>query len=149
MTKRIKGLRSAKLADMMSRSQRSNCMSKIRGRDTKVEVVLRKAVWRNGLRYRLHAKLPGTPDLVFPRSKVALFIDGCFWHGCPTHGVRPRTNRAFWAAKLKKNLERDERTNQQLRVMGWKVVRCWEHDVEQRLDRLIVRIGEAVRNRYR
>jgi DNA mismatch endonuclease (patch repair protein) len=124
-------------------------MSKIRGRDTKVEVVLRKAVWGNGLRYRLHAKLPGTPDLVFPRSKVALFIDGCFWHGCPTHGVRPRTNRAFWAAKLKKNLERDERTSQQLRVMGWKVVRCWEHDVEQRLDRLIVRIGEAVRNRYR
>jgi len=149
MTNRFKGLRSAKLPDMMGRSQRSDCMSKIRGKDTKVEVVLRKAVWRNGLRYRLHAKLPGTPDLVFPRSKVALFIDGCFWHGCPTHGVRPRTNRAFWADKLKKNVERDKQTNRELREIGWKVIRCWEHEVEKRLDRLVVRIGQAVKNRYR
>ena len=147
MTEHFKGLRSARMADPMSRSQRSDCMSKIRGKDTKVEVALRKAVWRKGLRYRLHAKLPGTPDLVFPRSKVALFIDGCFWHGCPHHGVRPKTNRQFWADKLKKNLKRDERTNRELREIGWKVIRCWEHDIELRLDKLVTRIGQAVKNR--
>ena len=144
MAKRFIGLRSAKLADMMSRSQRSDCMSKIRGKGTKVEVALRKAVWRNGLRYRLHAKLPGTPDLVFRRSKVALFIDGCFWHGCPIHGVRPKTNRAFWTEKLRKNFERDERANRELKKMGWKVIRCWEHDIEQQLDKLVARVGRIV-----
>lgn len=147
MTERFKGLRSAKIADAMTRSQRSECMSKIRGKDTKVEVVLRKAVWKSGLRYRLHAKLPGTPDLTFSESKVALFIDGCFWHGCPTHGVRPKTNRAFWAEKLKKNFERDERVNRDLKAIGWKVVRCWEHDVEQRLDKLVARINRTVNKR--
>jgi DNA mismatch endonuclease (patch repair protein) len=131
----------------MTRDQRNRCMSKIRGKDTKVELQLRKAIWNKGLRFRLHARLPGTPDLTFPRSKVALFIDGCFWHGCPIHGVRPKTNRAFWAKKLKENLARDERTNLELKRAGWKVIRCWEHDVEQRLDRVVTKIGRTLNAR--
>ena len=147
MTKTFKELRPALLADMMSRAQRSDCMSKIRGKDTKIEIVLRKAVWKNGLPYRLHANLPGTPDLIFLGSKVALFVDGCFWHGCPIHGVRPKTNRAFWSDKLKKNLARDNRIKKELNEMGWKVVRYWEHDVEQRLDKLVSRIERIIASR--
>jgi DNA mismatch endonuclease, patch repair protein len=147
MSKPFSRLRPAKLKDPMSRRQRSECMSKIRGKDTKVEIQLRKAIWSKGLRFRLHSGLPGTPDLAFPRSKVALFIDGCFWHGCPMHGVRPKTNRAFWAKKLKQNFARDERTNLELRKAGWKVVRCWEHDVEQGLDRVVSRVTRIVSSR--
>lgn len=149
MSDKFGRLRPAKSPDPMTRAERSRCMSRIRGRDTKVEIDLRKAVWSKGLRYRLHAKLPGTPDLAFPKSRVALFIDGCFWHGCPIHGVRPKTNRAFWAKKLRQNFARDERTNLELRKTGWKVVRCWEHDVERNLQRLVERLGRIVNARQR
>jgi|SRR6266850_1951014 len=149
MTKQFRRLRPAKLVDPLTPAERSRCMSRIRGKDTKIEMQLRTAIWSKGLRYRLHAKLPGTPDLAFPKSKVALFIDGCFWHGCPEHGVRPKTNRGFWAKKLKQNFARDERTNVELRRTGWKVVRCWEHDVERNLDGLVMRLSRIVNARQR
>jgi len=118
------------MADVLTPAQRRYCMSRIRGKDTKPELVLRKLLWSAGHRYRLKSRLPGKPDIVFPRSKVAVFIDGCFWHGCPKHAVLPKTNRAFWRRKLSRNIQRDQEVNRQLRKMSWRVVRLWEHEVE-------------------
>ena len=104
-------------------------MSRIRGRDTGPELALRRAAWKAGLRYRLNHSLPGKPDLVFVKAKVAIFVDGCFWHGCPEHSVKPQTNSQFWEKKLRRNIERDREVNERLAAGGWTVLRFWEHDV--------------------
>ena len=109
---------------------RSQQMARIRGRNTSPELILRQELWRAGLRYRLHVKTPGgRPDLVFTKSRVAVFIDGCFWHGCPEHYVRPRTKDEFWSAKLRENVERDAKQTAELEQQGWRVCRFWEHEV--------------------
>lgn len=117
------------MADVLTEKQRSFCMSRIKGRDTKPEVTLRKELWRLGFRYRLRSKLPGKPDLVFPKYRAVLFVDGCFWHGCPRHMVRPKTNYSFWADKVRQNKARDRRVNKILKNNGWRVIRVWEHDI--------------------
>lgn len=108
-------------------SMRSN-----RGRDTRPELALRSAVHALGLRYRVSAPpLPGcrrTADLVFPSAKVAVFLDGCFWHGCPEHHTVAVTNASFWAEKVATNRRRDRDTDQRLAEAGWLGVRIWEHD---------------------
>jgi DNA mismatch endonuclease (patch repair protein) len=103
-------------------------MASIKGRDTKPEIVLRKALFALGFRYRLHQRqLPGTPDLVFPKYRAAIFIHGCFWHshGCKLFVV-PETNRDFWLKKLGGNRARDDRAVQALRALGWRVLTVWE-----------------------
>lgn len=115
--------------DVLTRSQRSHCMSRIRGRDTTPEVMLRKELWRLGLRYRIHHGLPGRPDIVFPSRRVVVFVDGCFWHRCPLHWKAPKTNAEFWERKIAWNQVRDERVNRDLEAAGWRVVRIWEHQV--------------------
>ena len=117
------------MADVMTKKQRSYCMSRIRGRDTQPEILLRKALWSAGYRYRLKSKLPGKPDILFPGRKVAIFVDGCFWHGCPDHSARPKTNAVFWSSKIDKNIDRDRKVTALLTAMGWKVVRIWEHEL--------------------
>jgi DNA mismatch endonuclease (patch repair protein) len=106
-----------------------------RGRDTRPERVLRSAVHALGLRYRVNIRpLPGlrrTADLVFPRAKVAVFLDGCFWHGCPEHLRPARINEGFWSTKITGNRQRDEDTDRQLAKAGWAVVRVWEHEDPQ------------------
>lgn len=119
------------MPDVLTREQRSYCMSRIRGKDTAPELVLRKAISSAGLRgYRLHHKLPGKPDMVFPRWKIALFIDGCFWHKCPKCFIKPATNRKFWMEKLASNRKRDRIINTELKRNGWRVIRIWEHDAQ-------------------
>jgi DNA mismatch endonuclease (patch repair protein) len=102
-------------------------------RDTPAEVALRSALHRRGLRFRLHRKIAGVPrvrpDIVFVSAKVAVFVDGCFWHGCPEHGTLPKSNRDWWTTKLQANAERDQRHSAALRKVGWTVVRVWEHEV--------------------
>ena len=102
-----------------------------RGRDTRPELALRSAVHALGLRYRVNVRpVPGlrcTADLVFTRAKVSVFLDGCFWHGCPTHGTWPKTNSDWWREKIEANRSRDRDTDRKLRVAGWKVLRFWEH----------------------
>ncbi len=117
------------MVDVLTPTQRKYCMSRIRGKDTKPEIVLRKLLWSAGYRYRLKSRLPGKPDIVFPRHKLAVFIDGCFWHGCPKHAVMPKTNRTFWREKLTRNMQRDREVNVRIREMGWRVVRVWEHEI--------------------
>ncbi|WP_442904650.1 very short patch repair endonuclease [Glycomyces sp. MUSA5-2] len=103
-----------------------------RNRDTSPELALRKLVHAAGLRYRVAAKpLPKmrrTADLVFRPTKVAVFVDGCYWHGCPDHFVLPKTNPDYWKAKIGRNMERDRETDAQLIAAGWLVLRFWEHE---------------------
>ncbi len=104
-------------------------MSAIRGRDTKPEILLRKALWYKGYRYRLKNRLPGKPDIAFPTERLAVFVDGCFWHGCPEHYKKPSTHAAFWRDKIQKNRQRDKEVNALLKSHGWEVLRFWEHEV--------------------
>lgn len=103
-----------------------------RRRDTNPEMAVRRLVHAAGLRYRVDARpLPALnrrADLVFTRAKVAVFIDGCYWHGCPEHGTASRTNADYWAPKIARNRERDVDTDAQLVGAGWTVLRAWEHD---------------------
>ena len=115
--------------DVLTPEQRARCMSRNKGRDTTPEVALRKHCWALGLRYALHPKLPGRPDFVFTRAKVAVFVDGCFWHGCPVHYQAPITRSPFWKQKLDSNRERDVRVTAQIEDAGWRVLRFWEHEI--------------------
>lgn len=108
-------------------------MSANRGSDTGPELALRKALHALGCRYTLRSKLPGRPDLVLPSSATVVFVDGCFWHGCPEHSVLPQNNREMWRAKLAANLARDRRVDEELKQLGWKVVRVWEHEIRRSL----------------
>ena len=121
------------MTDVLNPQQRSYCMSQIRGKDTKPEIVFRKALWREGFRYSLKYKLYGKPDIILPGRKIAVFIDGCFWHGWPLHYNKPNTNKKFWKEKIKKNIERDKQVNRYLKKNGWQVVRYWEHQVKNSL----------------
>jgi DNA mismatch endonuclease (patch repair protein) len=118
-----------------------------RKRDTRPELALRSELHRRGLRYRIDAKPVGSlrcrADIVFRRQRVAVFVDGCFWHGCPEHGTRPRTNASYWSAKIARNVERDRLNDAELSGAGWTVVRVWEHelpsDAANRIARLLAR----------
>ena len=116
--------------DRHSRDVRSRVMSKIVRENTGPERLLRRALTARGVRYRLHGRLPGRPDIVFNRSKLAVFVDGCFWHSCKKCNIpRPRSNKTYWLPKLARNQQRDRRVNMQLVRRGWSVVRLWEHQV--------------------
>ena len=106
-------------------------MQRVRRRDTHCESRLRSILHGRGLRYRVDQTIQGTgrarPDLIFSRAKVAVFVDGCFWHRCPVHGSLPKSNRDWWNAKLDANVERDRRHDRELSEAGWLVIRVWEH----------------------
>lgn len=114
-------------SESVRRSMRAN-----RGRDTAPEIAVRKIVHNSGLRYRVDhrpiASLNRRADLVFTRARVAVFIDGCFWHGCPAHHTLAKTNAEFWSEKFERNRARDAETNQRLTIAGWQVLRFWEHE---------------------
>ncbi|MFE0689634.1 very short patch repair endonuclease [Streptomyces xiamenensis] len=110
-------------------------MSRQASRNTGPEVAIRRLLHARGHRYRLHRRVPGmarrTIDIAFPGPKVAVFVDGCFWHGCPQHATRPKANEAWWQKKLDRNIERDRETDAQLLAEGWTVLRFWEHESPQ------------------
>ncbi|MDQ7903511.1 very short patch repair endonuclease [Phytohabitans sp. ZYX-F-186] len=104
-------------------------MSRMRRVSTRPELLVRQELHRRGLRFRInHRTLPGRPDIAFTRARLAIFIDGCFWHQCPEHGVMPKNNREWWQAKLRRNIERDEEKDAELSQLGWEVLRFWEHE---------------------
>lgn len=122
-------------------------MSRNRGRDTNPEVALRKLCFALGLRYVLGSTLTGKPDFVFPRSRVAVFVDGCFWHGCPKHYQAPASRSEFWRQKIERNKARDALVNAKLAEEGWTVVRVWEHTVRADVQGAVSRVLSAVRSR--
>lgn len=112
---------------------RSRTMAAIKSRDTSAERRIRSALHRAGVRFRLGQQIVTggrrvRPDIVFRRARVALFIDGCFWHGCPQHCRMPSSNVKYWNPKIERNRTRDQRNDEELRATGWTVVRVWEHD---------------------
>jgi DNA mismatch endonuclease (patch repair protein) len=116
-------------------------------KDTGPEVLVRRALHRLGLRYRVNYRgLPGTPDVVFTRARIALFVDGCFWHRCPDHGVIPKANRQWWSDKLQTTVERDGRKDSELEAAGWLPVHVWEHEDP---DQVAERVEELWRTRTR
>jgi DNA mismatch endonuclease (patch repair protein) len=123
--------------DVVTQAQRSTMMAGIRGRNTRPEMAVRRAVHRLGYRYRLHGRdLPGTPDLIFPRLRKCLFVHGCFWHrhaGCRL-AYEPKSNGEFWHRKFRANVARDERTTTELKEHGWEVVTVWECEVRKTAD---------------
>lgn len=107
-------------------------MANVRQKDTGAEIALRRALFGLGLRYRVNFAVLEKPrrvaDIVFPSRKIAIFVDGCFWHGCPKHASWPKRNSEFWRQKIEANRQRDADTNDRLRALGWKVIRFWEHE---------------------
>jgi DNA mismatch endonuclease (patch repair protein) len=134
-----------KKMDTFSKTKRSGVMSRIRGRgNEKTELRLAKFMRAKGIRgWRRHLPIPGRPDFSFRRQKVAVFVDGCFWHGCPRCFRLPRQNRAFWKAKIEGNRKRDRSVNGRLRRLGWKVVRIKECQLKKP-ERVVGRVAEAL-----
>jgi DNA mismatch endonuclease, patch repair protein len=116
-------------------------MQAVKRRDTKPELLLRSGLHRRGLRFFVdRAPLPGMrrrADLVFPRKRVAVYVDGCFWHGCPIHGTWPKNNADWWREKIETNQARDRDTDRRLQQDGWQVIRVWEHDAATAADSVI------------
>ena len=146
----------------MTREQRHRCMSRIRGRDTKPELVVRHWLWHQGFRYRLYVKaLPGRPDIVMRKWRTVIFVNGCFWHGHECQRHRPVTNAQFWQDKITRNRERDERNQALLKAAGWNVIVVWEcqlspkkraetlHELDVALSRIVLERNGAMARPYR
>jgi len=116
-------------------------MSQIRAKNTKPELKLRKLLCANDIRgYRIHYNLTGKPDIVFIKKKIAIFIDGCFWHKCPVCFQEPETRKEFWTKKIQSNIDRDKKVNKQLKNDGWTVIRIWEHEIKKEPENAIKKI---------
>ena len=113
------------MTDNLTKSQRSYCMSRIRSSKTFPEAVIKKKF--HGFKYQ--PKLFGKPDFADSKNKVAIFVDGCFWHKCPKHFKRPKSNKDYWKEKIKRNIIRDKKVNLEYKNKGWKIIRIWEHEL--------------------
>jgi DNA mismatch endonuclease (patch repair protein) len=133
------------MADFLSKETRSRVMARIRGKDTKPEVALRQGLWAAGMRgWRNHYKAaPGKPDVAFTRWRVAVFVDGRFWHGHPDF-FTPGKSGAYWDTKIARTRERDRLANEALSVEGWEVLRFWDFQIEQELELCVAAVAKAV-----
>jgi len=129
------------MTDVLTPKQRTYNMSQIRGKNTRPEVKLRKLLWSAGIRgYRIHYNLTGKPDIVFIKKKIAIFIDGCFWHKCPVCFQEPETRKEFWMKKIQSNIDRDKKVDKQLKNDGWTVIRIWEHEIKKEPENAVKKI---------
>ena len=141
------------MADRLSTQQRHHCMSRIRGKNTKPEILVRKGLHARGFRFRLHnKKLPGSPDIVLPKYGVAIMVNGCFWHGhkgC-RYATKPKSNVEFWETKIARNRHRDEVTTAHLEALGWTVITIWECELRtnSQLDDRLNTLAEEIRRAY-
>lgn len=121
--------------DPFNEDQRSDIMRSVGNVDTEPEMLLRRELWQRGFRYRVCERVEGVrPDLVFRGPEVAVFVDGCFWHGCPQHYTPPENNEEFWREKLERNRKRDRRNDRTLEEAGWTVLRFWECDIRDEVE---------------
>ena len=129
------------MTDVLTPEQRKYNMSHIRGKNTGPEIKLRKLLWSRNIRgYRIHYNLLGKPDIVFTKKKIAIFIDGCFWHKCPVCFQEPETRKEFWMKKIQSNIDRDKKVDMQLKNDGWTVIRIWEHEIKKEPEKTVKRI---------
>ena len=139
------------MADKLNTQQRHHCMSRIRGKDTKPELLVRKGLHARGFRFRLQDRnLPGRPDIVLPKYGVAIMVNGCFWHG---HGrcryaIKPKSNIEFWETKIARNKHRDEVTSAHLEALGWTVIVVWECELrgKEKAEARIQTLAEEIRS---
>ena len=137
------------MTDVLTPEQRRKNMQHIRSNNTKIEIILRKALWHRGYRYRInYKKLPGKPDIVLTKYKIAIFCDGEFFHGKDWEVLKPRLekgdNGSFWISKISRNRERDDEINKKLLFMGWTVIRFWGNDIKKNTDECIRVIEETI-----
>lgn len=133
------------MADVFDKETRSRIMSRIRSNDTGIEVRFRKALWAKGLRgYRLHYKIQGKPDIVFPRHRLVIFLDGDYWHGYNWKKLGKVPPKEYWQEKIQRNIDRDRKNTKELRKQGWTVVRFWEHGLNTNLEKCISRVQCAL-----
>lgn len=133
------------MADKFDKKTRSKIMSKIRAKNTKAEILLRKALWKNGLRgYRLHYDLPGKPDILFPKNKLVIFIDGDFWHGYTWKVLGKIPLPGYWQEKINKNILRDKKINAFYKEKEWPLIRFWEHEIKENISLCVTKIKEIL-----
>ena len=134
--------------DVMSKKQRSRNMFLIKSKNTKPEIIVRKYLFGKGLRYRINYNIPGTPDVVFPGKKIAIFIHGCFWHlhGCK-YSTIPKTNTDFWKNKLTKNNTRDKLIKNKLTADGWNVYIIWECELKKDRENCLKKLLEHIKSK--
>ena len=136
--------------DPFAPAERRRVMQAVGRNDTEPEIRLRRFLWSAGLRYCLDRSIAGTrPDLCFIGAKLAIFVDGCFWHGCPDHYSAPVHNSSFWNEKLRKNQARDRRDDRRLAAVGWNVLRYWECEMRQEATRVVQEVVQRVRGPVR
>jgi DNA mismatch endonuclease (patch repair protein) len=139
------------MSDIFSKEKRSEVMSLIRSKNTKPEIALRKllssSLYPKGYRYRIHTKgIPGKPDIAFVSKKIAIFVDGDFWHGYDFEKTKLRLSQEYWLPKIERNIQRDKEVNQKLRKLGWKVLRFWEHDIQKTPDKVAKKVIKLLEN---
>lgn len=122
----------------------SKQMSRMPRVNSEPELRLRRALHARGLRYRIHARLPGRPDIAFTRARLAVFVDGCFWHSCPEHGVLPKSNQDWWREKLETNVQRDRRKDEELQGLGWTPLHIWEHQSSEQAADIVQRLRSSI-----
>jgi DNA mismatch endonuclease (patch repair protein) len=119
--------------DTVSKEKRSEIMSRVKSRDSKMEVSFRKELWKHGFRYRKNSsRYFGKPDIVLPKYETAIFIDSCFWHGCQDHFRLPTTRAKYWREKIERNKKRDQEVTKYYEEIGWQIIRLWEHDLKKK-----------------
>ncbi len=134
--------------DKLTKEQRSYCMSQIRSRDTKAEIMFRKLLWSRGFRnYRVKNNIFGKPDILFSSKKIAVFVDGCFWHKCPVCFVKPKSNNKYWDKKIDNNVKRDKIVGKELMKQGFTILRFWEHEIYSSINKCFLKFKETYENK--
>jgi len=138
------------MADIFSKKKRSEIMSNIRNKDSKMEIRLRKELWKEGYRYRKNVSgYFGKPDILLKRYKTVVFVDSCFWHGCKKHFKLPTSKVKFWKNKIEKNITRDKKVTRYYKNKGWKIVRVWEHELKKDLSKAMKKIIKSMSKRVK
>jgi len=134
------------MPDTVSKKKRSEIMSRVKSRNSKIETLFRKELWKSGLRYRKNSgKYFGKPDIVLKKHKTVIFVDSCFWHGCKKHCRMPATKKGYWKNKIERNKQRDKEVNKYYKKLGWKLFRFWEHESSKGRNKLINKIINNVK----
>lgn len=133
------------MTDRLTPEQRRKAMRNVRSTDTSIEIKMRKALWHEGIRYRKNfKKLPGKPDIAITKWKIAVFCDGSFWHGKEFYDKKLGTHSEYWRKKIQGNMERDMKVNQNLKNVGWEVLRFWDEDICKRPGWCVLRVKQAI-----
>ena len=133
------------MPDIVSKKKRSEIMSRIKSKDSRIEVLFRKSLWKKGFRYSKNSsKYFGKPDVVLLKHKTVIFIDSCFWYGCKKHCRIPSVRKKYWTAKIAKNKERDKEVSKYYKKQGWKIFRIWEHNLISKINKISKEIADFV-----